>query len=124
MAALEQIRSAIADFDGYGDEESRRRSDQLIRSYLGERLAAYRSEHGDSGAFDALVLRCEFMDQRIFKAFESSNPDRGRIDALLAADLEVVALAGRTAALGLEDLPGFVNASNAALDRRDAAMRG
>ncbi|MGZ6105581.1 MAG: hypothetical protein ACXWNJ_14825 [Vulcanimicrobiaceae bacterium] len=129
MGALEQIRASIPEFEGYGDEESRARSDELIRSYLGERLSQFEDGHPEwlescRDAFERLLFRCEFMNQDAFKPFEHVPADDPCIPKLLDADVQVLALADHVAALQGAEVPEFLQKVNAVLDRRDAAMCG
>ena len=129
MEALDQIRASIPDFEGYDDETSRAHSDELIRSYLGERLADFEYAHsawlgGNRDAFNRLVLRCEFVDQEAFKPFEHASANDPRIPRLLDADLQVISLADRLPALDPAEVPAFVQRANELLDARDALMRG
>jgi hypothetical protein len=128
MALLEQVQAVIPEFAGYGAEAARRHSDELVRAYLGERLASFAAAHsgdlGDQGdAFDTLVVRCEFASHRGLRPFEDRDPDPAQHDALLTADLAVTALAADIGELKASEVGTFIARANAALDRREAAMR-
>jgi hypothetical protein len=107
MDPLEQLRARIAGFPGYDGDLERRRSDEFVRSYLGEALADLEVRCGSISAelrqrFDALLLRVGFADQRAFHHVVT------RVHAAASADGSI-AVADAAAA--------------ATLDRRDAAMR-
>lgn len=121
MSALDDIKAEIPDFPGCEGEEECRRSDEEVRSYVGERLAALGgnvpAEQKD--VYEALLLRCEFMNQEAFKIFDEDRSEQ-RIAAVLDADAAVIKAAkplDKSANLG-ETLAAIRDA----LDRRDAAM--
>jgi hypothetical protein len=127
MDAVEAIRAKIPQFPGYVDETTRRLSDELVRSYLGEALALLRERHPDffgqrSDAFEALLLRAGFMNQQAFHAFEYRHLDETEQAGIATADLALIQLADRTATIDAAGIPGFLNDLTAAFDTRDALM--
>jgi hypothetical protein len=127
MDAVEEIRANIPQFPGYADETTRRLSDELVRSYLGEALALLRERHPDffaqrSDAFEALLLRAGFMNQQAFHAFEYRHLNETEQAAIATADLALIQLADRTATIDAAGIPGFLNDLTAAFDTRDALM--
>lgn len=119
MEYLDTIRAAIGNFAGYDGEEARRLADEQIRAFVGERLAALPApelegmSQADRAAYDRLLLRCEFINQRAFGAFnECATPDR--VASVAASDAGIV--------LALDDLD--LARLEAAFDRRDAALQG
>jgi hypothetical protein len=130
MEALEFLKSKIAGFPGYARDDDRRRSDELVRSYLGEALADLEKCLGSSTdstlaqkAGD-LLIRVAFTNQHAYKAYENAARTNGDFDAMAAADASTVEVADRAAST---DAPGFgtyLDEAAAALDRRDACMSG
>jgi len=126
MTPIERIRAAITDFPGYEGVEQRRRSDEEVRSYVGEHLAALPEsaaattlkEHAEQ--YDRLLARCEFMNVLAFEHFEG-DPNPGRIALMLEADAELIATANDAASADA-DLDRLLTGLEVLLDRRDAAM--
>lgn len=117
----------IPDFAGYADDDSRRLSDEQVRSYLGEALAAAGARlaplaPGVQSALDDLLIRTGFINQRAFRAFEEGAHNANGFDDLAEADAAVVELADRAAALEAGGLEAYVQEAGAALDRRDHVM--
>jgi hypothetical protein len=127
MDAVEAIRAKIPQFQGYADETTRRLSDELVRSYLGEALALLRERHPDffaqrSDAFETLLLRAGFMNQQAFHSFEYAHLDETDQAAIAAADLSLIQLADRTSTIDAAGIPDFLNDLTAAFDKRDLLM--
>ncbi|MGC1380251.1 MAG: hypothetical protein WA814_04425 [Candidatus Baltobacteraceae bacterium] len=121
MDPLQRIQAKIADFPGYSNDLDRRRSDEFVRSYLGEALAELEPRLGTLAPavqqqIDALLLRVGFADQRAFSAHgdgaDVSDEDDG-----------IVGLADRARSLDAGSLPSYLDEVSAALDRRDAVLR-
>jgi hypothetical protein len=132
MDSLDRLRAKISGFPGYAEDLDRRRSDQLVRSYLGEALSelAARLEPLAPAAqaqIDALLWRTEFADLKAFKMhdnFERDGVPDGAANADIAADdLQTVELADRAPSVDVSTLTAYLNDVGAALERRDAAMR-
>ena len=121
MSALDDIKAEIPDFPGCEGEEECRRSDEQVRSYVGERLAALDGKvpAEQKALYDALLMRCEFMNQEAFKIFDEDRNET-RIAAVIEADAALVAAAKPLDANA--NLGDALNAIRDALDRRDAAM--
>ncbi|HEY9179730.1 MAG TPA: hypothetical protein VIO32_03360 [Candidatus Baltobacteraceae bacterium] len=128
MDVLERIRAFIAGFAGYAEPEVRRISDEQIRAFVGEALAALPAveieqlEEQERLYYDRVLLRCEFINQEIFRAFDS-GATAGRIDATLAADADVVHAAAELRKITGATLNGALVRLHDALDKRDAAMQ-
>ncbi len=95
MDELSALKSRIPSYADYGDEDSRHLSDQQIRAWVGERLAALDGKLGLSrgelaGVFEAVMTSCEFGDQHLIKALENRDLDKVTLDALHRADLAIV----------------------------------
>ena len=130
MDPLEQLRARIAGFPGYDGDLERRRSDEYVRSYLGEALADLDVRCGSISPelqqrIDALLLRVGFADQRLFATHHlvgvthAANAD----DAVASVDAATVELADRARSIEPDSLAGYLDDVSATLDRRDAAMR-
>jgi len=129
MQPLESLKAVIADFPGYDENLARDRSDELVRSYAGERLAEMqeRLEPLDAALDDRisqLLLRTAFASQVSHKLYASS--ERSEVDAgpVAAADAQTIALADRAASIVAGGVGAYLDEITAVLDRRDAAMRG
>lgn len=126
MNALALLRSKIPSFPGYHDEEARRFSDGLVRSYLGRALALLQEQLAPDAAiqtrFEELILRAEFTNQAAFKAFEYAVLDQKRVDAIVACDAEMLAQADRAPEIGATAVSAYLTDVRAAFDARDRAM--
>lgn len=128
MEPLEFLRTKIPDFPGYSEEDGRRRSDELVRSYLGEALAEVSQRLGPlEGALDQqmgeLLLRAGFTNQAALKAYEERVHADAHADGILSGDVALVELADRAPSVASGGLAEFLNEAAGALDRRDAALR-
>jgi hypothetical protein len=125
---LIQVRTAIPGYAGFDDVSARRLSDQQVRAWVGERLAALseRLPLGDAAsAFDDALLHCEFGDQRVIKALDDSRFATPELAARLEAEdgrlLTAAAGAGTVDAAGLD---AFIGGVREALRRRTDAIIG
>jgi hypothetical protein len=126
--ALEFLKSRIPDFPGYETDDDRKISDELVRSYLGERLAAMESQPGVADdarkSVGDLLLRTAFTNQIAYKVYEEAARTNFDFDRLAAADAATVKLADDASSVASNDVSQFVQRSTQALDVRDLAMRG
>lgn len=131
MDPLEQLRARIAGFPGYGGDFERRRSDEFVRSYLGEALADLEVRCGALSPevkqrIDALLLRAGFADQRSFSnhhgiaALHAIAADGGSV---AAEDAALVGVADQAGGIDPGAVERYLDEVAATLDRRDAAMR-
>jgi len=123
MSSLEEIRAEIPDFPGCEGEMECRTSDEQVRSYVGERLAALSPDAlspEEKALYDSVLFRCEFMNQEAFRIFDEDR-NENRIAAVLAADSALVAAAKMLDASGGK-VGDALKAISEAFDRRDAAM--
>lgn len=130
MDPLEQLHARIAGFPGYDGDLERRRSDEYVRSYLGEALADLEVRCGSISPelkqrIDALLLRVGFADQKLFATHHIAGESRaGNADGSVAAvDAATVDVADRARSIEPDSLAGYLDDVSATLDRRDAAMR-
>ncbi len=129
MGPFEELRAKIAGFPGYDGDLERRRSDEYVRSYLGEALA----ELAARGALpaelqqrvDELVLRVGFADPRDFASRHvigaKNVADEG--GDVASADAATVELADRAASVDAASASRYLDDVAAVLDERDAAIR-
>jgi hypothetical protein len=129
MEPLEQLRAKIAGFPGYDGDLERRRSDEYVRSYLGEALTelAARCELAPElqQRVDELLLRVGFADPRDFAMHHIIAGKQGTDDggAVAEADATTVELADRATSLNAASVPGYLDEVIAVLDGREAAIR-
>ena len=123
MSALEVIRADIPDFPGCEGEMECRLSDEQVRSYVGERLAALdvsQLSAEDKQLYDRALYRSEFMNQEAFRIFDENRVEK-RIAAVLDADAALIAAAKMLDASGGKT-GDALKAINDAFDKRDAVM--
>ena len=129
MEPLERLRGKIAGFPGYDSDLELRRSDEYVRSYLGEAL----TEFGERAALSAeqrqriddLLLRVGFADPRDFATHRivSGKHEPQSSDAVAAADESTVELADRAASLDAAATNAYLDEVVATLDARETAIR-
>ncbi len=128
MDALERIRSFIDGFAGYTEAMQRRVSDEQIRAFVGEALAQLPAVEIDNldaderAHYDRVLLRCEFINQDVFRVFDS-DPTTLRIEATLTADVLVVEAAEALTATQTATITHLLVQLGEAFDKRDAAMQ-
>jgi hypothetical protein len=131
MDPLDELREKIPGFPGYGGDLERRRSDELVRSYLGEALADLTLRCGPLSTeltqrVDALLLRVGFADPKAFavhNVFARAQPAAGDDGALAMLDVAVVAAADQASSIAPDAVAQYLDDVTATLDRRDATMR-
>ena len=125
---LEFLKSRIPNFPGYVSDDDRKLSDELVRSYLGERLATLETDDGLSDevrkTVGELMLRTAFTNQIAYKVYEEASRTNHDFDAMAAADAATVRLADSAGTVTPADALKFAQQSAQALDGRDLAMRG
>lgn len=125
---LDRIRLEIPDFAGYEGETARRRADEQIRCFVGERLAALPAVELDAFAaearevYDRVLLRCEFVHVDVFRTFEA-DPSAERIAQILVADLLLLEAAKALDGSAFDLLDDYFTELDRAFDQRDEAMR-
>lgn len=129
MEPLDRLRAKISGFPGYDSDFERRRSDELVRSYLGEALSELSMRFNLTPELqqrvDELLLRVGFADPRDFAARhivagKHSPDDDG---AVATADVDTVELADRAASLDAASAAGYLDEVVVLLDGREAAIR-
>ena len=120
------LLAAIPGYAGHADAAARRRSDQQVRAWVGERLAALRDRlplDGATDAFDDAILHCEFGDQGVIKALEGSRfGDPEPAAAVAAEDARLLAAAAGADTVEAAGAAAFVTGVRDALRRRIDAI--
>jgi hypothetical protein len=128
MEPLAFLQSKIENFPGYLDETARGRSDELVRSYLGEAIADLEARLTSippevSDRIGALLLRAGFVDQAAYTTYESAARDGAPEERIADDDAAIVEVADRASQVDAAQLPGYLDDVTNALNRRDATMR-
>jgi hypothetical protein len=129
MEPLELLREKISEFPGYDTNIERRRSDEYVRSYLGEALtdmaARFPLAPELQTRIETLVLRVAFGNPKAFDAHDGPGVTNGANDggAVAAADAATVDVADQAAAVDPASASGYLDNVTAVLDRRDEALR-
>lgn len=124
MASKDDLAAKIPDFPGYADAPARERSDELVRSYVGERVAEMAERLAPLSAslderIGELLLRSAFADQAVHRQYDRGPAD---LDAVADADLKALEVADRSATIDAAHAGDYVASMSAALTARDAAM--
>ena len=127
MADLEFLRRRIPDYADYAGEDTRHQVDKQLRAFLGEALSDARERLTPSGALaerlDALILRCEFSDQRVVRAADHACFDPPLIARIHTLDRGLVESADRVRAIdGETQLGDELDTAARLLDERFGAM--
>ncbi len=126
MTDLELLRSRIAGYAGYADEEARHQVDRQIRAYLGEALSDARERLRPAGSLgeqlDGLLLRCEFVDQRVIRAADHARFSPEVLARVYAADRGIVEVADRVRAAAPAELAPLLDEAARLLDERFGAL--
>lgn len=125
MDTLASLRGKIPDFTGYLNEDDRRRSDELVRSHVGEALSDLQSRISPGvpdSRFERVLMRCGFANQTAFKAFEYMVLGEERVDAIRTCDLKLLDLADRLPEVPPDGADRALAEIMAAFDERDRAM--
>ncbi len=125
---LDAIKARIPEFAGYGDEVARRLADEQVRALVGEALALLNERHADYfspealASYDALIRRCEFVNQTVFRFIEYATLSDDRRVELARVDEALVEKAAGAQEVTAENLLSYLRALEAAFDRRDGAI--
>jgi hypothetical protein len=127
MSSLDDVKAAISGFPGYADEIDRRKADEMVRSYAGERLSEMeeRLQPLDADLADACaaaLMRTGFVNQMAFKDFEYAKLDDASLERICDADLALLRLSDRASSVERDGLSAYLAEIGAAMDRRDAVM--
>lgn len=126
------LREKIAEFPGYDGDVERRRSDEYVRSYLGEALSdlGVRCALSDDvrARLDDLILRVGFADPHAFVNHHShhtiaAEPGESDGGAVAAADAETIELADRAGTVDCAAAAAYLDDVGGLLGRREAAIR-
>lgn len=126
--ALADIRTRIPDFAGYQDEVTRRLADEQIRAIVGEALALTyynHKEYFDAAAtevYDRLILRCEFTNQAVFKAFEYETLEDAQRTGIARADEALIAKSLEAENVTKDGLLDYLHQLEVTFDGREKAL--
>ena len=120
MTPMERILAIVPDFPGYQGVADRRKSDEVVRANVGERLASLPEDH-HAAQLERLLARCEFANAQAFSHFED-DPNPQRIAAILDADADLLEGAKSLESGTPADLDRVLTHFEGTLDRRDSAM--
>jgi hypothetical protein len=120
------VRTSVPGYAGHADVISRRRSDQQVRAWVGERLAALRERlplDGTTEAFDDALFHCQFGDQHVIKTLEDAHfGDDATAAAVEAEDAQLIAAAAGSERVDAAGLAAFITGVSDALRARTAAI--
>jgi len=120
------VRTSVPGYAGHADVVSRRRSDQQVRAWVGERLAALRERlplDGATAAFDDALFHCQFGDQHVIKALEDAHfGDDATAAAVETEDAQLIAAAAGSERVDAAGLSAFITRVSDALRERTAAI--
>ena len=125
---LDAIKARIPEFAGYGDEISRRLADEQVRALVGEALALLNERHADyfigdaMTSYDALIRRCEFVNQSVFRFIEYAALNDDRKVRLAHVDCALVEKAAQAPEVTAESLVVYLRDLEAAFENRDGAI--
>lgn len=127
MDWLERLCAKIPDFPGYQDEAARLRSDELVRAYLGEALAALAERlaplaPGTQEPLADLLLRTEFANQKIFGGSDHGEITAEAAEAIGASALALLAAADQAPEVSEAAVAAYLATTEQLFDARDAAM--
>lgn len=112
------VKSRLADYVAYNDEDARHASDARVRAYLGVALAAARDRIDGAmpaatrEALERTILRCAFGSQTFVRHLEHADLPAATVAALIASDrrlIQYAELAREVASSGVPSLVGDVD---------------
>jgi hypothetical protein len=123
---LTRRSEVVPGYAGHANPQARFLSDQQVRAWVGEMLAALdeRLQPGPlRDELEALLLRCEFGDQHVIRAIQDPRFGKPELAELVEGlDRKVVEAANRVKAAGPDDLPAALKALTQAFDERSAQI--
>jgi hypothetical protein len=125
MDDLSFLRSKIAEYADYRDQDARHLVDKEVRSYVGEAVARLRERAGAEAAdlLDDLLMRCEFSDQRVIRAMDHGTfSDETLVDKIHALDRALVEAADRAESLDTQGLTAYATEVGDLFDQRFGAI--
>ena len=127
MDDLEYIRERIPAYADYPDEEARHLVDMQVRAWVGEALARMRERLGTlpqglAERLDALMLQCEFTDQRFTRSIDHARLSEDEVDHLHVVDRQLVEAADRAATIEAAALEGYLKKLEGLFRRRSTAV--
>ncbi len=122
------VRARIESYADYTNDDARRLADEQIRAYVGEALGRVGERLRPGGAvaeaLERVLLRCQFADQSVVRAFDIHDLTAAEVAALHAVDRELIGLADRADTVAVAALDGYVARIDETLDRRALIVTG
>jgi hypothetical protein len=127
MDDLSFLRSKIAEYADYRDQDARHLVDKEVRAYVGEAIARLRERLTPTGAagdaLDDLLMRCEFSDQRVIRAMDHGKfGDETLVDRIHELDRALIEAADRAEGVDAAGLSAYVDEVCALFERRFGAI--
>lgn len=128
MDDVTYVRERIESYADYTDQDARHLVDKQIRAWVGEALSRLRERlapPAESGAaLDALLLHCEFSDQRVIRAADhGSFGEPGLMDRIHGFDRALVEIAENAGEIDLPHLSGYIQRIDALFEERFGAIK-
>lgn len=123
MDDLTFLRSRIADYADYRDQDARHQVDKQVRAYVGEAVASLQERllpTGEAGEMiEDVLMRCEFSDQRVIRASDhGSFVDDALVNQIHQIDRGLIEAADRAPEIDGAALPAFSHEVCGLFDRR------
>ncbi len=108
MDDLQTIRTFVPVYADYGDEATRRLTDEQVRAWVGEALSRLRErvvplDTADSDQLEALLMTCGFTDQALMRTLDHITIADAQRIRLHAADRALFDLGNRADAVDAAD---------------------
>jgi len=123
MDDLTFLRSRIAEYADYRNQDARHLVDKQVRAYVGEAVASLQERllpTGEAGEMiEDVLMRCEFSDQRVIRATDhGSFVDDVLVNQIHEIDRALVEAADRAPDIDASTLPAFAKEVCELFDRR------
>lgn len=127
MDDVAYLRDRIESYADYTDQDARHLVDKQVRAWVGEAISRLRERMMPTGetadALDALIVRCEFSDQKMVHAADRGSFDDAALVARIhALDRALVDIADHAPTVEAERLPAYVARVNELFDERFGAI--
>lgn len=125
MDALTEIRAKINDYPGYDSDAHIRLCDELIRAYVGERLADLQDRLEASALADTLeplVVRSAFANLHVLEPLLQPLEGVDLTATVREADVALVAGADDAAEVTPQTLDAYIARMTQLFDARDASL--
>jgi hypothetical protein len=128
MDPLQLLNEKITNFPGYGGEDERRLSEEMVRSYMGEALAdlQVRLSPLDAAMTERvgdLLFRAGFTNQSAFRAYDNATVAESVVAAVAKSDAHLIEIADKAPGIDAAGLGAYLDEIRTSFDMRDAAMK-